>query len=105
MEWLLDESETSKPVKYKGEAADLYAWYYHTQACLMFGGAAWQKWNHWFQDELVQNQSTDGSWPVPGGKAHGPSAQNNKTGAVYRTTLCVLTLEVFYRYMPATQGL
>ena len=92
------------PVKYKGESADLYAWYYHTQACLMFGGSAWQKWNRWFQDEIVNAQNPDGSWPEPGGKAHGPQHGNNKTGQVYRTTLCILMLEVFYRYMPTTQG-
>ena len=33
-----------------------------------------------------------------------PSGQATKTGAVYRTTLCILMLEVFYRYMPTTQG-
>ena len=104
MEWILEDTEKTMPVKYKSEHADLYAWYYHTQACLMFGGSAWQKWNRWFQDEIVDNQSPDGSWPVPGGKGHGPSSQNNKTGAVYRTTLCILMLEVFYRYMPTTQG-
>ena len=104
MEWILEDTEKTKPVKYKSPDADLYAWYYHTQACLMFGGAAWQKWNRWFQDEIVDAQNTDGSWPVPGGKGHGPSGQDNKTGAVYRTTLCVLMLEVFYRYMPTTQG-
>jgi hypothetical protein len=103
MEWLLDETE-KKPVKYKSEHADLYAWYYHTQACLMFGGSAWTKWNRWFQDEIVSVQNTDGSWPAPGGKGHGPQSTESKTGKVYRTSLCILMLEVFYRYMPTTQG-
>ena len=103
MEWMLDTAEKQGGVKYKSEHADLYAWYYHTQACLMFGGSAWQKWNRWFQDEIVQNQSPDGSWPAPGGKAHGPQDENSKTGQVYRTTLCILTLEVFYRYMPTNK--
>jgi hypothetical protein len=101
MEWLLDETEKDKPVKYKSEHADLYAWYYHTQACLMFGGSAWTKWNRWFQDEICDVQNPDGSWPAPGGKGHGPAG---KSGEVYRTTLCILMLEVFYRYMPTTQG-
>jgi hypothetical protein len=104
MEWLLDSTEKSHPVKYKDDHADLYAWYYHTQACLMFGGSAWQKWNRWFQDEIVGVQNPDGSWPKPGGKPHGPAGEDSKTGAVYRTTLCILMLEVFYRYMPTTQG-
>jgi hypothetical protein len=105
MEWVLEETEKNEPVKYKSETADLYAWYYHTQACLMFGGSAWSKWNRWFQDEIVDAQATDGSWPPMAAKSHG-NLQNGtgKSGAVYRTTLCVLMLEVFYRYMPTTQG-
>ena len=104
MEWLLAETEQTKPVKYRGPNADLYAWYYHTQASLMFGGSAWTKWNRWFQDELCTAQSTDGSWPIPGAKGHGPQSDPGRTGAVYRTTLCTLMLEVFYRYMPVNRG-
>ncbi len=104
MEWVLEETEKTYPVKYKSEHADLYAWYYHTQACLMFGGSAWTKWNRWFQDEICDVQNTDGSWPVPGGKAVGIQNAQSKAGEVYRTTLCILMLEVFYRYMPTTQG-
>ena len=104
MTWLLDQTEKSKPVKYKERSADLYAWYYHTQACLMFGGEAWTKWNAWFQDEICDVQNPDGSWPIPGGDAIGPQNGDTLTGAVYRTSLCVLMLEVFYRYMPTTRG-
>ncbi len=91
-------------VKYKGgkSEADLYAWYYHTQACLMFGGSAWSKWNRMFQDEIADNQSPDGSWPPTPG-AHGPQPKPNGAGPCYRTTLCILMLEVFYRYMPSTK--
>ena len=96
IDFLLGKSE----VKYKGgkAPADLYGWYYSTQACLMFGGSAWTKWNRMFQDEIADNQSPDGSWPpTPGGHL-----QPNPGGAgpYYRTTLCILMLEVFYRYMP-----
>ena len=105
MEWLLEETEKNEPVKYKGEKADLYAWYYHTQACLMFGGTAWTKWNRWFQDEIVDAQAADGSWPPMVAKSHGSLQDGkSKSGAVYRTSLCILMLEVFYRYMPTTQG-
>lgn len=103
MDWLLDETEKDdrqKPLKYKSDKADLYAWYYHTQAALMFGGGAWQKWNRWFQDEICDVQNPDGSWPAPGFAGHGPQAEESMTGQVYRTTLCILMLEVFYRYMP-----
>lgn len=103
MEWLLQETERNKPVKYLGLSADLYAWYYHTQACLLFGGDAWKKWNDWFQDEICDAQQADGSWPRTGGNAIGPQNENSLTGATYRTSLCVLMLEVFYRYMPTTR--
>ena len=104
MTWLIEETEKNHPVKYRGASADLYAWYYHTQASLMFGGKAWEKWNKWFQDELITAQSPDGSWPVPGAKGHGPQADPGRTGAVYRTTLCTLMLEVFYRYSAVHKG-
>ena len=100
MEWLLDETEKNYPVKYKGETSDLYAWYYHTRACLFWGGAAWTKWNRWFQDEIRDAQSPDGSWPVPGGRGIAPQNDPGKTGQVYRTALCTLMLETFYRYLP-----
>ncbi len=103
MDWLITETEKNHPVKYKGTSADLYAWYYHTQACLMFGGPAWVKWNLWFQDEICDAQSPDGSWPVPGGRSPGPQAAQTITGAVYRTTLCTLMLEVYYRYSAVHQ--
>jgi hypothetical protein len=103
MDFIMDETEKDKPVKYKSDKADLYAWYYHTQAALMYGGGAWQKWNRWFQDEIVGVQNPDGSWPEPGGKGHGPG--DEKSGAVYRTTLCILMLEVFYRYMPSNAAI
>jgi hypothetical protein len=102
IESLLRVTENKYPVKYKGDNADLYAWYYNTQACLMFGGSAWTKWNRWFQDEIADNQSPDGSWPPVKTSAPGSELQKKPGGAgpFYRTTLCILMLEVFYRYMP-----
>ena len=102
IEFLLKESEDRYPVKYKGTNPNLYAWYYHTQACLMFGGSAWSKWNRMFQDEIASSQGPDGSWPPTGGKAAGEGLERQAggSGPVYRTALCVLMLEVFYRYMP-----
>jgi hypothetical protein len=100
VKFILDETEKNYPVVYKSEKANLYAWYYHTQACLMFGGSAWTKWNKWFQDQITDNQSPDGSWPAIAAKAAGPQADERGAGPFYRTTLCVLMLEVYYRYMP-----
>jgi hypothetical protein len=105
IEFLLKQAEDTYRVKYKGDHADLYAWYYHTQACLMYGGSAWSKWNRMFQDEIASSQSPDGSWPIVGGKggAGGLEVSAGGSGPVYRTALCVLMLEVFYRYMPTNK--
>jgi hypothetical protein len=96
IDFLIGKSE----VKYKGDKADLYQWYYSTQACLMFGGSAWTKWNRMFQDEIADNQSADGSWPPTQGGVGEVQKKPDGAGPYYRTTLCVLMLEVFYRYMP-----
>ena len=105
IESMLRQTDNKHPVKYKEDSADLYAWYYNTQACLMFGGSAWSKWNRLFQDEIADNQAADGSWPPCGGKSPGGDLQRRPDGAgpYYRTTLCILMLEVFYRYMPITK--
>ncbi len=91
-------------VDYDGADADLYAWYYyHTQACFQKGDDAWKKWNVVWQPEIVRHQSADGSWPPikpqkrpPGGELQVAGLEGD--APIYRTSLCVLMLEVFYRY-------
>ena len=78
----------------KWAGADVYAWYYNTQATFNFGGAAWERWNAVFQRELLQNQQLDGHWRhVSAGKAKFDSD-------LFCTVLCTLMLEVYYRYQP-----
>jgi hypothetical protein len=99
IEYLLGKTE----VKYRSATADLYAWYYSTQACLMFGEPAWSKWNRRFQDEVVAAQSPDGSWPPTRGGAGELQKKLSGAGPVYRTAMCVLMLETFYRYIPTNR--
>ena len=96
------QTDQEHPVDYHFERADLYAWYYNTHACFMVGGAAWQKWNPRIQDQLVKNQKPDGSWLPIAGKSPGGELQRDEEGAgpCYRTCLCTLMLEVFYRIDP-----
>jgi hypothetical protein len=105
IEFLMDETKKTYPVEYKHDKANLYAWYYNTQACLMVGGAAWNTWNRMFQEQIVKNQSADGSWPPMASKPGGGELQVDPEGAgpFYRTNLCILMLEVYYRYMPTTK--
>ena len=72
----------------------------------MFGGDAWSRWNGWFQDQIADNQDKDGSWPpLAANKSAGGELQKAPAGdgPYYRTTLCTLMLEVFYRYMPVNK--
>jgi hypothetical protein len=105
IEYIMDHTKKDFPVEYKHDKADLYAWYYNTQACLMVGGAAWNTWNRLFQMEIVKNQNPDGSWPPLAGKSAGGELQRapEGMGPFYRTNLCILMLEVYYRYMPTTK--
>lgn len=103
VEFIMDGLDDS-PLQYQHAKADLYAWYYHTQAVLMFGGGTWSKWEGMFSKELVKSQSPDGSWPKMANAAHGNlQTESSITGATYRTTLCVLMLESYYRYLPSNR--
>ena len=92
----------SRELNYSGRDSSLYAWYYDTQACFQAQGSAWDWWNAHFQDLLTSKQSADGSWPQTGGASYEGFACSNRDSELYRTTLCCLMLEVFYRYLPAS---
>lgn len=83
--------------------ADLYGHYYEAQAMLNRGGEQWKRHNNRIRDELIRNQNADGSWKVPGGgkelRAVAPSYVQDAT---YRTCLCTLMLEVYYRFLPSS---
>jgi hypothetical protein len=77
---------------------NVYFWYYATLAAFRRGGAPWERWNRALQDTLLPAQASDGSWaPIDvyarqyaGDDAHDKS---------YTTAMCVLSLEVYYRYV------
>lgn len=105
IKFIITRSQKDDPVIYQGPRADLYAWHHHTQACLLYGGDAWTKWNGWFQGQITNSESADGSWPPTGNPSPigGLESADNLDGRCYRTCLCLLMLEVFYRYMPTTR--
>lgn len=72
----------------------LYQWYYTTQAMFQAGDPFWPSWNRVFRDEFVKNQEKDGHWDNP------PGGTEKVLGPVYNTTLSILSLEVYYRYLP-----
>ncbi len=77
---------------------NLYYNYYATQVMHHWGGEAWDNWNKIMRDQLVDTQiqkdDDAGSWNPTGDHGSGPG------GKLYQTALSVMTLEVYYRYMP-----
>ncbi len=74
---------------------DMYYWYYGTLAIFQVGGEPWKKWNAAIKDAIIDHQRKDGafrgSWDPAG--PWGPDG-----GRVYSTALCVMCMEVYYRY-------
>jgi hypothetical protein len=82
---------------------NLYYWYYATQLLHNVGGPLWQQWNAQVRDRLVQQQVIDRS-TCAYGSFHPtlplPDAWGKDAGRHFTTCLAILTLEVYYRYLP-----
>jgi hypothetical protein len=75
---------------------DMYYWYYGSLALFQVGDEPWKAWNKAMKSAIVDHQRRDGdecgSWdPV------GPWGREG--GRVYSTAVCVMCLEVYYRYV------
>ena len=84
--------------KWGTASCHLYVHYYESQAMMQMGGEYWKKYNELFRDELLNNQEADGSWKPTGGSGHGEGDK------VYRTALCTLMMEVYYRFLSTGGG-
>ncbi|MEO0480252.1 MAG: hypothetical protein AAF196_12295 [Planctomycetota bacterium] len=73
-----------------------YFWYYGTLASFMRGGEDWERWNSSLKEVLLSGQEEDGSFPPIG--AYASYAGDSRRNAAFTTALCVLSLEVYYRY-------
>ena len=79
---------------------DVYYYYYATQVMHHFGGEAWKTWNEKMREQLIAKQEKNqshanfGSWS-PAGDQWGRAG-----GRLMITSLNLLTLEVYYRYLP-----
>jgi hypothetical protein len=79
---------------------DVYYYYYATQVMHHFGGEAWRNWNEKMREYLIKRQDRNeksaqfGSW-APDGDQWGRHG-----GRLMMTSLNLLTLEVYYRYLP-----
>jgi hypothetical protein len=80
---------------------DVYYYYYATQVMHHFGGEEWKTWNEKMREYLIKKQDSKnpqyanfGSWS-PEGDEWGRAG-----GRLMMTSLNLLTLEVYYRYLP-----
>ena len=93
LEWILANKANDWP------NVDAMEWYFQANACFYSTGYGsskyWREWNKKFQHIVCDAQNKDGSWPS--GK---PFIGESK---IFRTTLSILMLEVYYRYGPMTK--
>jgi hypothetical protein len=74
-----------------------YEWYYNTQAVFQRGGSRWTTWNAAFAPMLLSHQNPEGWWLGIG--------QESAEEKIYSTSLCTLSLQVYYRILPTFQHL
>lgn len=75
---------------------NVYFWYYGTLCCFLAGGETWERWNARLSTLLPAAQSEDGSFaPID---VYARYAGDNDRDRSYTTAMCVLSLEVYYRY-------
>jgi tetratricopeptide (TPR) repeat protein len=97
---LLAEARRQKGPGFSNDLSP-YSAYYGTLAAFHFGGDIWPAWNRVIRDMIVQTQQVEGcaagSWYCNGWgiEAYVPR--------IFTTCLEILTLEVYYRYLPLYQ--
>ena len=80
---------------------NMYFNYYTSQVLHHVGGNGWNRWNPRMRNYLVSTQSKEGH---EAGSWYFDEAWSDHGGRLYSTTLAILTLEVYYRYMPMYQA-
>ena len=82
-------------------ARDTYYWYYGTQVMHNLPGPEWDIWNRQMRRVLIESQNKEGcaagSWDPD---KPTPDPWREQGGRIMVTSLCCLTLEVYYRYLP-----
>jgi hypothetical protein len=86
----------------ESDVRNIYYWYYATQLLHNMRGERWERWNLKIREGLIGMQVKDGtcaqgSWdPIQ----PQPDVWAAHAGRLYLTSLSILTLEVYYRYLP-----
>jgi len=81
---------------------NIYYWYYSTQLLHNMQNKAWKQWNPQIREGLIATQieskgCDQGSWSpfLPQ-----PDRWGRQAGRLYQTSMSILTLEVYYRFLP-----
>ena len=78
-----------------------YYIYYGTLCMFQMGGDYWSQWNEYFRDPIVEHQVKEGTvQQLKGSWDPGRQWTAKAGGRVYSTAMAVLSLEVYYRYLP-----
>ncbi len=84
-------------VKEGPSKTNLYFNYYATQCLHNWDGGEWYDWNKAMRDYLIATQATQGH---EAGSWWFDDEKTKAGGRLYNTCMAIMTLEVYYRYMP-----
>lgn len=76
---------------------DLYFNYYAAMVLRHYGGEEWIAWNEVLREQLIRTQAKEGH---ESGSWYFKDKHGDQGGRLYNTAMAVLTLEVYYRYLP-----
>jgi hypothetical protein len=76
---------------------NLYYDFYAAQVLHHWGGPEWLAWNQKLREYLIRTQASTGH---SAGSWHFPDEHGDHGGRLYSTAMAVLTLEVYYRFLP-----
>ncbi len=92
------EDSTQMLVEIGPSKTDMYYNYYATQVLHHRRDDGWPKWNQIQRDYLIQTQDKHDSHQA--GSWYFPDQHGQVGGRLYTTTMAVMILEVYYRYLP-----
>lgn len=76
---------------------NVYFIYYASQVLHHMGGPRWERWNPRMREYLIDSQATEGHET---GSWYFDEQHSTPGGRLYTTAMAIMTLEVYYRYMP-----
>ena len=99
--WARDDTRLTRGVEYLASLGpskkNIYFNYYATQLLSHYDGPLWKRWNRQMRNRLVADQSKIGH---EAGSWYYADKHSKDGGRLYNTAMAIMTLEVYYRYLP-----